>query len=426
MRHLILSSSPLFLGVMLLVLGNGLIGTLLGVRLVQAGYPAYIPGLMAAAYFVGLVTASVTAHRIIALAGHIRAFASFASICSAAMLSHGFAVDPALWAVLRLIEGFCIAVLYMCIESWLHDRATNKTRGKFLSIYMITIYFALGASQFLLNLWEPSAFALFGICSVLMSIALVPVALARTPAPPLPSTDYFGLRRLYRISPLGTVGCFASGAVVGAFYGLGPVFADGVALDIAGTARFMAATILGGLVLQWPLGWLSDRFDRRTVIAVSCAAMGLTAGTVIAVMGAGEAALLTVAAINGGFVFALYPLCVSHANDFIDGRDRVGASGGLMLAYGAGAVVGPLAASGAIMGMGPAGLFALGGAVGVFTLLFSLWRMSRRAAPPIDEQEDFRPLPRTTPHAMELDPRADESPASDVIPSGRSEDDDIF
>lgn len=292
MKQLIASSSSLLGGAFLLVLASGLVSTLLGVRLVQEGYPAYVPGIVGAAYFVGLVTGSLTIHRAVAGVGHIRVFAACASVCSAAMLAHGFALDPYLWSGLRLIEGFCIAGLYICIESWLHDRAGNETRGRLLAIYMTVVYFGLGASQLLLKLWEPSSFALFGVCSLLMSLSLVPVALTRTPAPPLPSPQFFGIRRLYEISPLGVAGSVASCVVLGAFYGLGPVFAAGAGLDVAGTARFMTATILGGLVLQWPLGWLSDRFDRRTVISGVCAAIALFGAAMVAGKALSEPVLL--------------------------------------------------------------------------------------------------------------------------------------
>ena len=247
---------------------------------------------------------------------------------------------------------------------------------------MTVVYFGLGASQLLLNLWEPSSFALFGVCSLLMSLSLVPVALTRTPAPPLPSPQFFGIRRLYEISPLGVAGSVASGVVLGAFYGLGPVFAAGAGLDVAGTARFMTATILGGLVLQWPLGWLSDRFDRRTVISGVCAAIALFGAAMVAGKALSEPVLLAGAVpVYSGAIFSLSPLCIAHANDYITSDDRVGASGGLMLAYGVGAVAGPLLASAAVMGLGTGGLFALGAAVGLATLLFAFWRMARRTAP---------------------------------------------
>ena len=427
MRHLIASSSSLLSGAFLLVLASGLVSTLLGVRLVQEGYPAYVPGIVGAAYFVGIVTGSLTIHRALAGVGHIRIFAACASVCSAAMLAHGFALDPYFWSGLRLLEGFCIAGLYICIESWLHDRASNETRGQLLSVYMTVVYFGLGASQLLLNLWEPSSFALFGVCSLLMSISLVPVALTRTPAPPLPSPQFFGIRRLYAISPLGITGSVASGVVLGAFYGLGPVFAAGAGLDVAGTARFMTATILGGLVLQWPLGWLSDRFDRRTVISSVCAAIALFGAAMFFGKALSEPVLLAGAVVYGGAIFSLSPLCIAHANDYITSDDRVGASGGLMLAYGVGAVVGPLLASAAIMGLGTGGLFALGAAVGLATLLFAFWRMAQRTALPLDQQGEFQPLPRTSPYAAELgeDPDTPTAPAAEILPRDY-EDDDIF
>jgi len=203
--------------------------------------------------------------------------------------------------------------------------------------------------------------------------------------------------------------------MLGAFYGLGPYYAQRTGFGVAGTAQFMGAAILGGLLLQWPIGRLSDRFDRRAVIAGLCLAVAVASAAMIAVAGRGDAMVFVLAAVFGGAIFTLYPLCVAHANDFVKPADMVRASGGLILAYACGAIVGPLAASAAMTAIGPLGLFAFISAVGAVAGLYAFWRMGRRPSPSSEERGAFRPLPRTTPVASELDPRAtDDAPELDL------------
>ncbi len=258
----------------------------------------------------------------------------------------------------------------------------------------------------MLNIPDPSGFGLFVVAPILVSLALVPVAVARVEAPPLPKLFRYGFRELYAISPLGMLGTFTSGLILGAFYGLAPYFASQAGLDVSGTTVFMGAAIVGGVVLQWPIGRLSDRFDRRPEIIWLAIAITVTSFAMAASTGFGEAAFILLAPVFGGVIFTLYPICVAYANDHIEPADLVATSGGLVMAYGVGATLGPLGASAAMSLLGGVALFAFTGAVALSTALFSLWRMSRREAPPIEDQGDFRPVPRTTPLASKLDPRA--------------------
>lgn len=407
MRSILPSILALLLGAFLLMLGAGLLGTVLGVRLAEAATPTLVSGTVLAAYFAGLLAGSMRAARIVRGVGHIRAFAAFASIFSAAALAHGLALDPWFWGALRFVEGFCLAGLFMGIESWLNARAENRFRGQVLSLYMATIYLAQGLGQLLLTLPDPTRFLLFAVASMLLSVSLVPVALTRFPAPELPEVRPFGFRALYAISPFGVFGAAASGVLLGAFYAMGPVFAQNIGLDAGGVARFMTAAIIGGLVLQFPLGRLSDRFDRRTVmVGVAGALTAVGAATTVA-PGFGSVALLLAIALFGGLCFALYPLSVAHANDHVDAADMVAASSGLLLAYGVGATLGPLAGSAAMHVLGPAGLFLFMATVGAAATGFGLWRMRARPALPPEAQAPFQVVPRTSPAAAELDPRAD-------------------
>ncbi|HSK38147.1 MAG TPA: MFS transporter [Arenibaculum sp.] len=410
MYQIALSISSLLLGVGLLMLGSGLLSTLVGVELARGGSSSAAIGFAMAAYYGGLTLASMKAHLVLAAVGHIRAFAAFASTMSAAALAHAVYPDLVFWAVLRLIEGFSMAGLFMCVESWLNDRATPRTRGQMLSLYMITVYGSMGLGQQFLGLADPQGTLRFMVASILVSMALVPVSLTRMSQPPLPNIKSFGLRRLWEVSPLGIVGTFASGVVTGAIFGLAPVFGEHRGFGASETALFMTVLILGGMVLQWPFGKLSDLFDRRTVIIGLAAAMVVASLLMIPVADLPQRwPLLFVALFFGGLSFTLYPVCVSHTNDHLDRSELVQASGGLLLFYSAGATIGPIAGSATMSAVGPWGLFAFSAAGAMICVVFGVWRTRVRPPVPAAEQGPFQVLSATTPIVMPLDPRADES-----------------
>ncbi|EHM02716.1 transporter, major facilitator family protein [Acetobacteraceae bacterium AT-5844] len=405
--------AALLASVALLMAGSGPLTTLISLRLEALGTASPAIGAIMAAYFAGLTLGSLLAYRIVLRAGHIRAFTAFASVASAAALAYPLAAHSTLWAALRLAEGFCMAGIFICVESWLNERAGPKTRGKILAMYMVCLYLGQAAGQLLLGLDEgPGQPRVFMLVSILMSLAILPVALTRQAPPALPDVASFSVRRLYTASPLGMMGTVASGLVLGAVYSLGPVFARGAAgLDTGGAAQFMSVLILGGVLLQWPLGRLSDTFDRRRVIIGTLAALAAAAAMVPFLAAGGLWSLFVATALFGGFAFALYPLCVGHMNDHMERRDRVAASGGLVLAYSVGATAGPLLASVAMSELGGGGLFAFVTSIAVATLIFGLWRMLARAPVPSERQGPFQALPSTTPTAAPLDPRA--APASE-------------
>ncbi len=407
MRQTMIYFSALLTAMAFLLMGTGALGTLLGLRMALAGYPSWIAGLVMSAYFLGLILGTFTGHRMIAGVGHIRTFAALASALSAATLAHPFLIAAVPWAALRFLEGFCLAGLFMCTESWLNERASNEMRGTIFALYQITVYLAQGVGQLLLNISDEGGFGLFVITSILVSVAVVPVALTRVSAPTPPVVARFGFRRLYGISPLGMAGSFASGLLLGAFYGLGPYFAQQVGMDVAGTTQFMGLVIVGGLALQWPLGRFSDRFDRRTVICALSILIAVISGAIALLTGSELLRLLLLAPVFGGVVFTLYPLSVSHANDFIDPGDLVPMSAGLLIAYGIGAMFGPVGAAGIMEQTGPGGLFWFCALVGLLIAGFSAWRMRMRPAIPTEDQGNFQAMPRTTPMVAELDPRGE-------------------
>ena len=406
----VLSVAALLFGVFLIMGGSGPLTTLVSLRLEAGETARFAIGAIMAAYFAGLTLGSLFAHHVVLRAGHIRAFSAFASVLSAAALAYPLLASPLPWAGLRLIEGFCMAGVFICVESWLNDRAGPATRGKILAAYMICMYLGQAAGQFLLGIEQgEDAIRVFLCVSILLSLGVIPVALTRMAPAPLPEVSSLSPRALYGASPLGVTGVVASGVILGSVYALGPVFVRRFAdVDASGAALFMSALIFGGVLLQWPLGRLSDAFDRRRVIVATLAVLTAAAIAVPLVAGFGKAALFGSAALFGGFAFAIYPLCVAHTNDHLVREKRIAASGGLVLAYSAGATVGPLAASGAMSAAGPTGLFAFIALIGAASLGFGLWRMRVRG--PAVNQQVFQAVPGTTPTLAPLNPLAAEPP----------------
>lgn len=411
-REQIVSISSLLVGMSMLLIGNSLQGTLIAIRAVGESFSSNSIGIMASGYFLGFVIGTLVTAYLIERAGHIRGFTALASLASAAALGHIIIIDPIAWTVFRGISGFCFAGIYMVIESWLNERATNETRGQVLAAYMIVNLMSLTVGQFLISMADPLGYVLFCIVSILISIAIIPVSITRTTAPTPQKPRPLPIRRLFSISPLGFIGCLAYGLAMGAFWGLAPVFAGKVGLDTQGIAVFMSLCILGGGLMQWPMGWLSDHFDRRIVLTLACFAGG---GMAIMVATGGMIKpdlLLYIAVIFGAASFPIYAVTVSHANDYVGADERVVVSGTLLLTYGAGAIVGPLLAGPIMNQLGAQGLFFYIGGVFILVGLYALWRMTRRAAPAVDDKTNFVPTPGATPLAAALDPHAEPLPAA--------------
>jgi MFS family permease len=399
----------LLLAIFMLMAGSGFMGTLIAVRLERAGDGALLVGAVATAYFVGLVVGSLKAGALVARVGHIRAFAAFVSLFSASTLSYAIHRDPVFWAALRLIDGFCVAGVYVCLESWLNERAESGSRGTVLAGYMIALYVGQAVGQYLLNLSDEKPSLPFLVASILISLAAIPVILTRIAAPPLDRGEALPLRSLYAVSPLGVVGATVTGLMLGAFYALGAVYARRLGMSLSAVAVFMSTVIFGGVALQWPLGLLSDRFDRRRVIVTAFAGT-VAAGVGIVLIDSPGWPLLAFASLFGGLSFALYPLCVAHANDRLPAEQRVSASGSLVLAYSAGAAAGPLAAAAVMTLAGAAGLFGFIALCAGGALLFGLWRQTAALPVPAGDQQNYQILPRTTPMAAELEPVSENEP----------------
>ena len=399
--------TALLLSTAILMTGNGLINTLLPVRAEMEAFSTLEIGLLGTVYFAGFVLGCLNVPLLVRRVGHIRTFATLSSVAATTALAHVFLIDPIAWGLLRFVGGFGFAGLYVTIESWLNDRAGSANRGAIMSIYTFISLSVLMAGQFLLTAHDPAGFESFAIVAVLIALALVPVSLTKAPEPPRPAAIGLDIVGLWRLSPVGFAGCLSVGLVNGSFWSLGPVFASRSGLDIDHLVYFIAGATLAGAVMQWPLGRLSDRIDRRFVIVVSalCAA---ASGVLFGVWDAPSNTLLIgLSAAFGGFAMPLYAVSVAHANDHAEDTRFVATAGGLLLVYGFGASLGPLIAS-ALMGYyGSGGLFMFTTFVHAALALFATLRLALRPRPTQDDRTGFVAVPRTSPTLYELDPRSE-------------------
>ncbi|MXP24786.1 MFS transporter [Altererythrobacter indicus] len=398
----LISVRTLLVAIFVIMAGSGFLSTLISVRLEAEGTNAFVIGLVAAAYFAGLTIGSVRVPQLIARVGHIRSFAAFVSLYSASSLAYSITMSAPIWGVLRLIDGFMMAGVFVCLESWLNRLASAKTRSSILAAYMIALYGGQALGQFLLNLGAQRPSLPFVIAAILLSLSVVPVVLTRIDQPQLEHVAPFSLRRLYAASPLGVIGVLTTGAILGAFYALGAVFIQRLGMGLSEVAFFTSCVIGGGVVLQWPLGLLSDRFDRRTVI-IGCMAIVLAVSILLALFAEPDTRLFALGALFGGFAFALYPLCVAHSNDHLTEEQRVGASSGLVLTYSAGAVAGPMIGSAGMQMLGASGLFATISVFALIGTIFGLWRAIVGKPVNAEDQGAFQSLPRTTPMVAVLE-----------------------
>ena len=382
----LMSSWALLLGFGVLMLGDGLQGTLLAVRADIEGFSATITGFIMSAFYIGFLVGSLLCPRITAKVGHIRVFAALAALASASILVHALFINITVWILLRLISGFCFSGLYIVAESWLNDRATNETRGQLLSLYMVVTYIGVGAGQLMLNLAAPTDFPLFILTSVLISIAVVPLLLSAGSPPKFHESVSISLLELYRLSPLGIVSMFVVGLVTATFFALGPVYGQRIGLDIENISYFMTATVIGTVLLQGPIGLLSDWFDRRIVLTIATILTSLAAVLCVFASDYSNELVLLSAGLFGGLAFPLYSVCIAYTNDHLKPNQMIAASGSLVLVGGLGAVAGPMLVAGIMDYFGEEYLFWSMAAAHAMIGVFGLIRMVIRAPVPLDKQ----------------------------------------
>lgn len=365
-RGIVASVLPLFAGLALLMLGNGLLGSLLGVRADLEGFPTVVIGIVMSLYYVGFLVGSLTIPRRLVTVGHIRVFAGLAALAAATALSYSLLPAPLVWGVLRFVFGLSMSGLYVTVESWLNDRASNETRGRLLSIYMLVVTFGLGLGPLLLAVGDPLEPTLFILVGILISLAVVPVALIRIPVPSETIPVEFSVVTLARRAPLGVLAVAISGASGGAIVALGAVYATMTGMDPGLVGVFMAASLVGAAASQYPLGYLSDRFARRRVVLVVAVAAVVFATTAAVIDPTGPWLFVVVAAY-GSLAFPMYSLAVSMINDGLQTNQLVAAAAGIVFVYGVGSVVGPVVLSVLMELLGPVGYFW--GLAGFFLLL---------------------------------------------------------
>lgn len=382
------SAWALLLGMMLLQVGNGMQGTLLGIRGEIEGFSTLEMSLVMSGYFVGFLFGSRMAPEMIRRVGHVRVFAALASMISAVMILYPTLADPYAWGAGRILVGFCFSGVYVTAESWLNNAATNENRGKALSLYMIVQMMGIVGAQALMLVADPGGFILFIIPSVLISLAFAPILLSISPTPAFDTTKPMTLGEILRISPLGCVGMFLLGGVFAAQFGMAAVYGAEAGLSVGEISTFVASFYIGALLLQYPLGWVSDRMDRRLLILMAAAVCGV--GAVIGMLfGTTFWMLLLSAFIVGGMSNPLYSLLIAYTNDFLEHDDMAAAAGGMVFINGLGAVAGPLL-TGWMMGVvGPSGFFLFIAILTFAMVGYAAYRMTQRAAPSVEDTESY-------------------------------------
>ncbi|WP_377187027.1 MFS transporter [Ruegeria meonggei] len=404
MIQVLSSAWALLLGMGLLMVGNGLQGTILGVRGEIEGFSTLQMSFVMSAYFLGFLGGSRLAPEMIRRVGHVRVFAALASFISAVMIMYPLLTDQIAWILGRVIIGFCFSGVYVTAESWLNNAASNENRGQALSLYMIVQMTGIISAQGLMLIGDPNGYETFVIASILVSVSFAPILLSISPTPAFDTTKPMTLRELMGKSPLGCVGMFLLGGVFSAQFGMASVYGARAGLSLVEISTFIATFYIGAVVLQYPLGWFSDRMDRRFLIMLVAitGACGSVAGMMF---GVNFPILLVASFVIGGMSNPLYSLLIAHANDFLEHEDMAAASGGLIFINGTGAIAGPLI-TGWLMGdavFGPAGFFLFIATLLVLIACYALYRMTQRAAIPVDETGTMSPLyPTASPVALEV------------------------
>lgn len=390
----------LMLGMMLLMVGNGLQGTLIGIRGEIEGFSTIELSIVMSAYFVGFLGASQLVPELIRRVGHVRVFAALASFISAVLIAYPLLTNPIFWSVGRVVIGFCYCGVYITAESWLNNSVDNEKRGQALSLYMIVQMVGIVSAQGVLALGNPNGYSLFIIISILVSISFAPILLSISPAPAFERTKPMTLSRLFTSSPLACVGMFLLGGVFSAQFGMSAVFGAQIGLSLSQISLFVASFYIGAMIFQYPIGWVSDKMDRRLLILLISAASAT--GSASAYFAGGYFfALVFAAFLVGGLTNPLYSLLIAHANDFIEYEDMASAAAGLLFVNGVGAVSGPIIIGYAMNAFGPEIFFVIIALLMATLAIYAGYRMTQRAT--VSDTSSYAAvLPNSTGVAVEI------------------------
>ncbi len=428
MIHTLLSTWPLFFGLFLIMVGNGLLQILLGLRAAAADLSDITTGLMMGGYFLGLFIGSIFVPRILSNVGHIRTFGALSAIASSAALIHAITDSVGIWSAIRLLTGFTYAGMYIVVESWLNEKASNQTRGQMLAIYMVVTMAGMGLGQVIGGFDDGATSLLFLFVSVLVSIAVVPILVTAGRAPEFSAPEHISLRRLYSISPLAMMGMLLQGVAAAMTFGMGAAYATSIGMTSSQASLFLVAGTVGTMLLQYPVGRLSDILDRRLVILLVA---------IISASAAACAAFLTLdyfwpliilTGIYGGFSMTIYSLCIAHANDYLTPRQMVGTASTLIMVNGIGAIIGSPLIALFMEILSNHAYFAGIAIVHVGTALYALARMKTRASVPVEAQGPFVIIPEAgTAVAATLNPEAAwEETVSEIEPFSPSVSDNPY
>jgi len=417
MTKLLKNSWALFAGYFVLMVAHGFQGNLLGVRSVIEEFNFIAIGSVMTGYFVGYFAGASTIPNLVGKVGHIRVFAAFASMASLSILIHAVFVNPIIWTIARLITGFSIVSIFIVMESWLNDRANNRTRGQLLSIYMFVTLIGLSFGTLLLNFSSPEKYEPFILISLLLSLALIPILLTKRKAPKFKKLGYIDIKGLYKTSPLGTVSMFCTGIIHSALFSLGSVYAAAMNFTIFEISLLLFVVTISGGVFQWPVGYYSDKSDRRVIIifctflaalfcflAIFSSGASLENSYLATSVGVDKVMFFVWVSLYAGMAIPLFTLNLAYVNDYISKEKFVAAGGGMQIIFGMGAMTGPLLCSLIMNKLGSNGFFIHLLFFHLIIGLFGLYRITRRSYED-NPESTFTPLPRNiTPLGIELDP----------------------
>ena len=402
MIYILKNAWALLLGMMLLMVGNGLQGTLLGLRGAVEGFSPTTMSYIMSGYFLGFLGGSYMAPELIRRVGHVRVFAALGSLISAAFILYAALPDPIIWAMMRVIVGFCFAGVYVVAESWLNDAATNETRGQALSAYVIVQMVGIVTAQVLLNFADVGGYTLFVLMSVLVSVSFMPILLSSTTAPVFRATKRMSLKELFVISPLGCVGTFLLGGIFAALFGMAAVYGTEVGMSVREISIFVGVIYLGGMLSQYPIGWVSDRMDRRQLIMI-LTAFGGAVVLIGSIFTQSQIVLYALAFVVGGVANPLYSLLIAYTNDYLEPDDMASASGGLIFLNGVGAIGMPVVVGWSMTRFGPNSFFVILAMLMTAIATYAAYRTTKRAPTPVDETSAYATvLPQASPIAVEV------------------------